>query len=161
MNDGVHFQSRLPLAWQTESKQSPFEAARFLDVLGAIEHVGDDTPDPRDAKLDLQLVWLARLLTPALPPSVEARIGIEHAVWFQAQPLPSGARGWVGFSPSDTLPFLLSLPAQIIACEPSGSGGHRVAARWIIEDQMLREALERMVFRHHREQIRRKREAGL
>ncbi|GLS04112.1 hypothetical protein GCM10007860_12580 [Chitiniphilus shinanonensis] len=160
MNDGVHFQSRLPLAWQTDSSQSPFEAARFLDVLGAIEHLGDDVPDPRDAKLDLQLVWLARLLTPALPPSVEVRIGIEHAVWFQQQALPVGTCGWVGFSPSATLPFLLTLPAQVIACD-AANGGHRVAARWVIDDLGLREAFERMVFRHHREQIRRKREASL
>ncbi|UXY14298.1 PilZ domain-containing protein [Chitiniphilus purpureus] len=156
MNDAVHFTARLPLAWRAQGDQSAFEAARFLDVLTALEHGGEDAPDARDAKIDLQLLWLARLLTPSLPPETDVRIGIEHAVWMQPEPLSAGQPGWLSFSPSTVLPFLLCLPAQVVACD-AAAGRHRIGVRWTIAEGMLREAFERMVFRRHREQIRRER----
>ncbi|WP_187359882.1 PilZ domain-containing protein [Chitinolyticbacter meiyuanensis] len=159
IKDGVYFDARLPHQWLAEARQSAFEAARFLHVLAAMEHPVADEPGEHEAKLDLQLVWLARLITPQLPPAVPMRIGIEHVVWGQESPLIAGEHGWLGFSPSATLPYLLTLPAHVVACEPVGRG-HRITAHWLIHDDLLKEAFERMVFRHHREQIRREREAA-
>ncbi|HSC80954.1 MAG TPA: PilZ domain-containing protein [Chitinolyticbacter sp.] len=159
IKDGVYFDARLPHAWLPAARQSPFEAARFLHVLAALEHQGGEELGEHDAKLDLQLLWLARLITPELPAASLLRLGIEHATWAQEAPLPAGEQGWLGFSPSTTLPYLLTLPAQVVACEPAGQA-HRVSARWLITDQHLKDAFDRMVFRHHREQIRREREAA-
>ncbi|SMC24803.1 Atypical PilZ domain-containing protein, cyclic di-GMP receptor [Andreprevotia lacus DSM 23236] len=149
--DGVCFSASLPLRWQAAPLQSAFEAGRYFEVLSAFEQA--EEPDPEHARLDLQLLWLARLLNPSLPTPQAVRVGIEHVEWWAEQP-PQPASGWLAVSFSDTLPYLVSLPL-VLQDSVAEQGGWRCRGSWALTDEALRIAFERLVFRRHREQIRR------
>ncbi|MDR3429177.1 MULTISPECIES: PilZ domain-containing protein [Silvimonas] len=158
--DGLYYQTSLPLAWLDAPVQSELEAQRYLEVLEAMEqhpHEGIEVSQV-EARLDLQLLWLARLLTPQKPPERDAEIGIEHIRWSQTDAPQVGAEGYVGMILSPSLPYLLSIAATITEVEPV-DGAVQVMATWTWQIQSLREAFERTVFRHHRVQIRRNRGA--
>ncbi|KAF0814361.1 hypothetical protein IGB42_01262 [Andreprevotia sp. IGB-42] len=131
--------------------QSAFEASRYFEVLNAFEQTEERSVD--DAKLDLQLLWLARVLTPALPAPCTLTVGLEHVEWL-ATTQPAMQAGWLALCFSSTFPYLVSLQAQIESTL-AVADGWRCTARWRIEDDALRTAFERTVFRRHREQIRR------
>ncbi|BCL75195.1 hypothetical protein JHS3_09310 [Jeongeupia sp. HS-3] len=151
--DGVFFDAVLPLQWQQETDWQPLEVARYLDVLADFEVT--ERPDivaAHEAKLDLQLVWLARLMTPVLPSPAHVTIGIESVRW-QGVDGRVGERGCLAIAPGTALIHLLRLPAEIVAVEPSPQGSI-VTARWCFDHLGARDAFERYVFRRHREQIR-------
>ncbi len=158
--DGLFFEARLPLTWQNEPVQHPLEAQRYLEVLEAMDqHPHEEREVSQvESRLDLQLLWLARLLTPQKPPERDSLIGIEHVQWVQSEPLAVGQRGYVGLMLSNSLPYLMSLPAQVEHIE-TGDDGQIILAKWDYPTPGLKEVFERTVFRHHREFIRRNRGA--
>ncbi|WP_035051602.1 PilZ domain-containing protein [Andreprevotia chitinilytica] len=152
-SDGVWFAAELPVVWLPASQQSTFEACRYLDVLTAFEQAGAAEVRPEDAKLDLQLLWLARVLTPQLPPVGEVKLGLEHVEW-RATAKPDQDDSWLGIALSNLFPYLVSLPIHLESAVNEG-GNWRCTAAWRVGDELLRDALERTIFRRHREQIRR------
>ncbi|WP_432720654.1 PilZ domain-containing protein [Jeongeupia wiesaeckerbachi] len=156
--EGVHFDAVLPLVWQPEARWQPFEVARYLDVLADFDTVERAEPvTGEQAKLDLQLVWLARLMNPVLPVPVAVTIGLEFVRW-PADGVVVGAQGCLAMVPDEALPHLLSLPVEVVAVETVGTET-AVTARWLLGQGAARDAFERYVFRRHREQIRHEREA--
>jgi hypothetical protein len=158
--DGLFFEARLPLTWLAEPVQHPLEAQRYLEVLEAMDqHPHEEREVSQvESRLDLQLLWLARLLTPHKPQEHDCLIGIEHAQWTQSEPLAVDQQGYIGLILSPSLPYLMSMPARVEAIEPQGNG-LIVLARWEYPTPGLKEVFERTVFRHHREFIRRNRGA--
>ncbi|MBB5190058.1 hypothetical protein HNQ50_000768 [Silvimonas terrae] len=158
--DGLFFEMRLPLTWQNEPTQHPLEAQRYLEVLEAMDqHPHEEREVSQvESRLDLQLLWLARLLTPQKPSERDGLIGIEHVQWAQSEPLAVGQTGYVGLMLSASLPYLMSLPAQVEQVEADGQA-HIILAKWDYPTPGLKEVFERTVFRHHREFIRRNRGA--
>ncbi|AOX99468.1 PilZ domain-containing protein [Jeongeupia sp. USM3] len=151
--DGVFFEAELPLAWQRQRCWQPLEVARYFDVLADFEVVDRaDAADVHQAKLDLQLVWLARLMTPSLPAKVAVTVGLESVRWLAAD-LEPGERGCLAIAPGAALPHLLALPAEIFDVDASPQGTV-VTARWCFDHAGAKDAFERYVFRRHREQIR-------
>ncbi|GGP24485.1 PilZ domain-containing protein [Silvimonas amylolytica] len=159
--DGLFFESRLPLTWLAEPVQHPLEAQRYLEVLEAMEqHPHEEREVSQvESRLDLQLLWLARLLTPQKPPERDCLIGIEHVQWAQPEPLAVDQEGYVGLVLSPHLPYLMSLPARVEHVARQDAD-HLILVRWSYPSPGLKEAFERTVFRHHREHIRRNRGAN-
>ena len=71
-----------------------------------------------------------------------------------------GHRGWLQVQPSDWLPQVLRLPADVIAHEADGDGT-RLWLRFTGLGPALSAALERHLFRMHRREIAERRRAGL
>ncbi|GGP18766.1 PilZ domain-containing protein [Silvimonas iriomotensis] len=159
--DGLFFETSLPLTWLAEPVQHPLEAQRYLEVLEAMEqHPHEEREVSQvESRLDLQLLWLARLLTPQKPPERDCVIGIEYLQWSQPDALTAGQEGYVGLILSPHLPYLMSLPARIEQVSSQGEG-QLILARWVYPTPGLKEAFERTVFRRHREHIRRNRGAS-
>lgn len=157
--EGVHFCAALPLAWQGQSYSSSLETARYLAVLAEFEQNHEDVSTAQteiNAKLDLTLLWLARVLARDLPPQCEAAISLEQLRWQSLAPLKVGEQGFVVLNLSESLPFLLSLPAQVVACEEN-AGRWQITASLQITDEGARDWWERTVFRCHRRAIQIKR----
>lgn len=153
--EGVHFCAVLPLAWQEQCYSSSFETARYLAVLAEFEQNREDIPAAQteiNAKLDLALLWLARMLASDLPPPCEAAIGLEQLCWQSQAPVAVGEQGFVVLNLSQSLPFRLSLPAQIVACAEN-TGCWQITAHLQISDEGSRDWWERTVFRRHRRVI--------
>ncbi|MFC7092462.1 PilZ domain-containing protein [Jeongeupia naejangsanensis] len=154
--EGVHFDAVLPLVWQPQVSWQPFEVARYLDVLADFDTAERaEAVTGEQAKLDLQLLWLARLMNPSLPLPAPVTIGLEYVRW-SANDVALGAKGCLAMVPDEALPHLLSLPVEVIAVEPDGMETV-VTARWQLDHAAARDAFERYVFRCHREQIRQER----
>lgn len=160
-NNGVCFQATLPLAWLPVAACAPFEVSCYLAVLAEFEHSAEDrSPEQSQlhAKLDLALLWLARSLSGEMPVPCAAWVGLESLSWDADLPLAVGSSGTLALNLSNALPFLLQLPATISACEQNGALW-RVHAQLMIEDDSLRDAWERTVFRYHRRAIQQERGA--
>ncbi|SFN22104.1 Atypical PilZ domain-containing protein, cyclic di-GMP receptor [Formivibrio citricus] len=159
--EGVHFCAVLPLAWRAKSGLSNLEVSRYLAVLAEFEQSGDDETGAQtgiNAKLDLALLWLARALASEMPPTCETVIGLEQLVWTSDTPLETGASGFVALNLSESLPFLLPLPAKIESCSEQG-GAWQIVTRLQLADETVRDWWERTVFRRHRRAIQLERSA--
>lgn len=153
--EGLHFKAVLPLAWCPQYQASCFENARYLAVLAEFEAIGDEHHREQaelHAKLDLALLWLARSLCPELPALHESWIGLDALAWNSDTPMEIGSTGAVALSLSDSLPFLLQVPAIIRVCEPL-TESWQIRADLEIADENLRDCWERTVFRRHRRAI--------
>ncbi|XZG69151.1 hypothetical protein ACTSKR_10855 [Chitinibacteraceae bacterium HSL-7] len=149
---GVHFNATLPLAWSERPLQPPLERLRFLEVLHAHEKL-ETSENELSARLDLQLIWLARLMRPELPDTVPCTIGLEGVRWRAPAALEVGDKGFVAVSLSGELVYLLGLPAMVEGCS-AVEGGWLIDARWQFDDAE-RDVFERLVFSRHRADIRR------
>ncbi|GHD60220.1 PilZ domain-containing protein [Jeongeupia chitinilytica] len=154
--EGVCFDAILPLVWQPDARWQPFEVARYLDVLADFDVTERAEPiSAEQGRLDLQLIWLARLANPILPAPAGVTVGLEFVRW-QGGGVSIGERGCLSIAPGEALPHLLALPAEIVAIDAAMA---TVTARWQLDHPAARDAFERYVFRRHREQIRHDREA--
>lgn len=154
-SEGVYFSAALPLAWYPHSNQSSFETARYLTVLAELEGTPspeDGTPSQIAAKLDLTLLWLAKVLATDMPNPCESVVGLEQLSWINTESLDVGSEGYVGVSLSENLPFVLMLPAQIES-NLAENNHWRISARLVIPDDEVRDLWERTVFRRHRRLI--------
>lgn len=158
--ESFYVPATLPLRWSSQPGQSALEATRYLQVLMLLEHPEDDEPDPLQRRLDLQLLWLGRLLTPHTPPPADVQFGLDDLVWTSTQPLLAGQQGWLDVSLSHEFAYLISLPLEIISAEPQGDTW-QIRARYLWPQQSLREAFERVLFSRHRVHIRTLRGASL
>ncbi len=104
-SESFYVPATLPLRWSSQPGQSALEATRYLQVLMLLEHPEGDEPDPMQRRLDLQLLWLGRLLTPQLPSHADVQFGLDDLVWTSAQALLAGQQGWLDVSLSMNLPI--------------------------------------------------------
>lgn len=158
LNEGVCFAATLPLQWQSGPALPSLEAARYLAVLAEFEQTREEAGGSSDnnAKLDLILLWLSRVLTTTQPVPCAAVLGLESLTWQSAQPQLAGSTGAVALNLSDALPFMLTLSAQIEACEQRGEIW-QLRASLQFDDENLQDWWERTVFRRHRRMIRQER----
>ncbi|WP_028917077.1 PilZ domain-containing protein [Pseudoxanthomonas sp. J35] len=112
-----------------------------------------------DAKLDLALVLLGRLLSQSAPalPACPLRWSARGLRLQLGQPddgaLPAaGTAGVLRLQPADWLPDRLELPATVLAVAPT-PGGAWLWLRFPPLKPGLEDALERHLFRMHRRQI--------
>jgi len=142
----------------------PDHAQSLLHSLALIEERGfEDGQNERDeqpafrqrveAKLDLNLLLLGRLLEQALtPPGARVvRWSIRGARIEDPEAADAliGSAGILQIQPCDWLPESLELPASVFAVEP----GHWTWMRFPTFAPSLHDALERHLFRLHRRQI--------
>lgn len=154
-SEGVCFSASLPLAWYSHSSQSCFETARYLAVLAELESASspeDSTPPQMTAKLDLVLLWLAKVLARDMPKPCESVVGLEQLSWVNTEHLDVCSEGYVGISLSEYLPFVLMLPAKI-EFSVAENNHWRISARLVLPDNEVRDLWERTVFRRHRRLI--------
>lgn len=159
MLSGVCFFVKLPLTWLPASTCSAQEAARYLAVLAEFEQAAPGRTREQEelhAKLDLALLWLARAQAGPMPTMSQAQIGLECLNWLAESPLPAGSMGAIALNLSDSLPFLLQLPARIESCETEGRRW-RIVATLFLADDSLRDGWEKTVFRRHRREIQQQR----
>lgn len=135
------------------------EALLLLTALNQLEAAHDgELPaaaeqrrlDRIEAKLDLALYLLARVVRPSTPtPPRAIHLTPAEAVWSEHAPPLEGTRLSVEFSPASILPLTLCLPAIALRA-PVG----QARARFEALPEVLREALYQFVFRRHRQAIR-------
>jgi len=119
------------------------------------QHEHDDLPAQglrMEAKLDLSLLLLGRVLEHARPPlhvrslrwSLRgARVHLPHTT-----PMAGGTEGVLQLQLYDWLPEPMELPAYVLAADPA-----RVWLRFSAFPPRLSDAIERHLFRQHRRQI--------
>jgi len=148
-----------------EHAQSLLHSLALIEERGFVEGPGEHDEPPlyrqrMDAKLDLNLLLLGRLLEQAITP-----LNVRQVSWsIRGARIedPDAAGGLVGMSgvlkiqPCDWLPEVVELPARVMAVE---------AGRWIwlcfpVFSPQLNDTLEQYLFRQHRRQIARSRSAS-
>jgi len=164
-DDVLSHQARLSAAFVPGTSPDRLaHAEHLLRTVALIEdHRSEDSQNERiedapfgqrlEAKLDLGLLMLGRLLEYASPPlrARDVRWSILGARLQQpdAASLPPGSEGVLQIQPCDWLPESLELPASILATD----SGHWVWLSFPVFSPGLRDALERHLFRQHRRQI--------
>lgn len=149
------------------------QACYLLTALNQIESPSEpalSSPDNRrldriEAKLDLTLHLLSRLLQPLEPASLvenageSAEEGAEklrlspHGIeWFDPAPPLEGTELMVELRPAEVLSLTLKLPA--IALPPKPGERWSASARFEGVSETLAEALYQFIFRKHRQAIR-------
>ena len=148
----------MPFRWQTSASladSSDWEMVRYLTVLADFEHKHhalDEAASVQTAKLDLTLLWMARLLPAQMPPAGEVMMGLESVTWISMHAIAEQQTGQVQFCLSQQFPLLLQLPVQVTSCRECG-GAYQMTARWTGLSEELLDLLEKTVFRYHRRQI--------
>lgn len=184
MQEGLSYADRLPVRWhpapvpeaegvRTRLEEGNEQALRALALLEerpperpAEAPAEEGQPSAQElarieAKLNLLLALVGRLMARerALPPSRPVRLGGMGVSWETEEPPPSvGERGLVEIYPLPDWPEALRLPGEVVAVEPLGEGRHRVEVRFEAMGETAREALEKLVFRHHRRSVARARQ---
>ncbi len=164
MTEGLACTCSMPLAWHPASLDENArlgmmrEAALLLNALNQMEgshELESSGPDTRrferlEAKLDLALHLLARVLDPGIPPPFRdvtlSPLGVE---WNDEQMPLAGASLILELRPSEHLPLTLRLPARAGEALPGVARAHLVNP-----PEALEEALHQFVFRRHRQAIR-------
>lgn len=165
MNDGLLCQCTMPLSWReaapdaSERRAMLGEAALVLAAINQMEggHEIESAPENRrlerlEAKLDLTLHLLAKVLEPAPPPpGIAVGLGGETVEWRDERPPAAGTAIVLELRPSEALPLAIRLPA--VALAPNGG---LARARFQELNEELADALTQFVFRRHRQAIRAK-----
>ncbi|CAG2090169.1 PilZ domain-containing protein [Xanthomonas arboricola pv. juglandis] len=164
--DTLSCEVRLPAGFRAGSDAGSHSAAEtLLRSLGQVEDLrSEDTSEDRgelpllvqrmDAKLDLMLALIGRLVQKGDTGLIQANVhwsvrGIRLSC---ASSHPPGTLGSVCLQPSDWLPELVQLPAEVLASASDGHD-HWLWLRFAPLSPGLQEALERHLFRLHRRQI--------
>lgn len=166
MSDGLWCVCRIPLLWREVTVDDDAllgtmrEASLLLTALNHMEgmHELEATGAENrrleriEAKLDLSLYLMARVLDPT-PPAVprDVRLSPESIEWEDRAPPFEGQHLVIELRPSDALPLSLHLPA--VAQAPVD--GH-ARARLSAISEPLNDALYQFVFRRHRQAIRKR-----
>lgn len=164
--DTLSCEPRLPAGFHvTADPGSHATAETLLRSLGQVEDLrSEDSSEERgelpllvqrmDAKLDLILALIGRLVRQS-----DTRLALGTVHWSVrgirlASPHahPPGTTGSVLLQPSDWLPELLQLPADVLASASDGQQ-HWLWLRFAPLGTGLQDALERHLFRLHRRQI--------
>ena len=164
MTDGLQWEGPMPLTWHdgepnlAQRQVMLREAALLLAAVNQLE-AGRETdatsPDNRrldrlEAKLDLALHLLARVLQPQAPAKSRAvSLGAETVAWDDDAPPAEGQAIILSLRPSEQLPLTLELPAVALAPENG-----RARARFQDLPDDLADTLTQFVFRRHRQAIR-------
>lgn len=169
-DDTLACEAILPAAFAAGPEPGhPQQAEALLRGLAQVEDLrGEDAGEEKrgelpllaqrmDAKLDLVLVLLGRLLrqtAPALPmqPLHWSVRGLRLALPAGDAGPAAGAAGIVRLQPSEWLPDHLELPATVLACAPA-DGRHWLWLRFPELPAGLEDALERHLFRMHRREV--------
>ncbi|RMD79164.1 MAG: hypothetical protein D6809_04270 [Gammaproteobacteria bacterium] len=184
MQHGLSYEDHLPVRWvagpvpeaegtRTRLEEENEQALRALALLEErlperpAEGGGEEHAQPAaqelarvEAKLNLILALVGQLVARdrAVPPARPVRLGADGLSWEAEGPVPApGERGLVEVYPVPRWPQPLRLPARVVAVEPVGEGRHRVCVHYEAMGETAREALEKLVFRHHRRSVARAR----
>jgi hypothetical protein len=161
MRDALHVALDVPLLWQdtpvTSHNLLLLRVLALMDVLPAEPESDDEAMTHRlaiEARLDLCLVLLGRLLAQQQPLPISRRVMLsgEEASWLHDVPLPIGQSGALALYLIPNVPEPLCLPARVSACTQEAMGW-RVGVEFCIEDPLLQDWLDKTVFRRHRREI--------
>ena len=151
----------MPLAWDSSAEPaSDWEMSRYLQVLAEFEQPSellDEKYNTQNAKLDLNLLWLARSLNTQTLGETRVTLGLEYVAWQSPQAQTLEQKGMVLFCLSQQFPLLLKFPAQITQCTPMDDG-YCVQASWLPMSEGLLDSFEKTIFRYHRRHIHQLRE---
>lgn len=164
MTDALRCTCTMPLTWR-EAAPDPArsqallrEAALLLAAVNQLEggresdasHAENRRLDRLEAKLDLALHLLARVLEPNPPAGPKTvHLGAETLAWADETPPAQGLSILISLRPSEQLPLTLELPA--LAQAPEGS---MAEARLQDLPEEFADALTQFIFRRHRQAIR-------
>ncbi|MBB3805103.1 hypothetical protein FHT03_001782 [Xanthomonas arboricola] len=164
--DMLSCELRLPAGFRAGGDAGAHSAAEtLLRSLGQVEDLrSEETSEDRgdlpllvqrmDAKLDLMLALIGRLVRQGDSGLIQNLVhwSVRGIRLNCATPHPPGTVGSVCLQPSDWLPELVQLPAEVLA---SASDGHDqwLWLRFAPISAGLQDALERHLFRLHRRQI--------
>lgn len=166
---GVTFQADLPLVWRaTEAlaeeviQEWMYSNAIMLRALATMEAPpgerdiestaeNDKRMERLEAKLDLTLDLLTKLMARDMPPSYPATVSAAAIEWTSGAAQACGA-GVITLFIDPRLPQPLQLPALVVQSTLTDDG-HKTVAEFLHLDNETREWLERTVFRRHRRHI--------
>jgi hypothetical protein len=168
MPDGLWCECSIPLTWREDAADAPtqerrlHEATLVLHAFNQMEAVPDlglgeaggaaeaKRIERVEAKLDLALYLLARVLEPAPPSKTRlVRLSPEQVAWQDEAPPAAGMPLLLELHPSPALPLALRLPAVALSKE---EGLARAALS--LTSEALSDALHQFIFRRHRQAIR-------
>lgn len=173
LNEGLFYEDTLPLSWQEVG--NAVTAARLLSISHSNEQLlrylaatGEHRADPADdghaqssqelsrleAKVNLLLNMVGQLLSQniALPEAVPLRISADRLQWNSRHPAKTGAQLSVELYLAPRYPSALTLFGMVEKVT-NRDGGYLIDMTYINMSEGLRNALEKMIFRHHRRRI--------
>lgn len=171
---GISYEAKLPLDWQPAADISAGIVAQWqqanLALLQALatleaaapekeaaesEHATQKAIERLDAKLDVALVLLARLLAQhtRMPPEVPVSLGVRSIAWQAPHGIPAaGIEVQLQLFLSPRLPLPLQFRARV-----DGVAGAQCRATLLDVDAELEEWLTRTLFRYHRRALQARR----
>lgn len=169
---GLIYEDILPLQWQAVADEtSPLEMAtfdakneevlRFIDVLD--EHPGDSVAEHAsvnqelakvEVKFDLMLSLVTQLLSVyfPLPKPMHVRLTPGGVHWLSDEPVAAGSRGTVEIYLNDRCPRPLVFFGRVENVEQEVAG-YRIVFQFGELSEVVRERLEKLIFRHHRRSV--------
>jgi len=173
-SDRVNFRTELPLQWR--SREKPFDQGQLaslneqnlalLRAVSALEERHSDSPESHqlplpevqrlEAKLDLilTLVGQIRAASDIIPSSVTVELSAAGLAWWpREEGAPAiGEIGVVSISLATYAAQPLVLPGEVVA-QADWDGGPAVLVVFDGINEVVADALEKFVFRHHRRAI--------
>lgn len=156
MEQSLLIELDIPLAWRPFAGHADLDMAGMnailLRALSALESTPGRDDDRLEAKLDLTLAVLTRLLHAKHPPPPRRHCSLSATtiVWTDEHPPAVGQDITILLHLSSLLPLPLALPAKVAAVSQD-----RCQAAIVHHDEESRDCLERTIFRQHRRQIQR------
>ena len=172
LSPGVYFEDSIPLRYHVVEQLAEgahlarlhAQSEHVLRVLSMLEDAAPMSQEESDTeshdltrldfKLNLVLDLVGRLLSQhvALPPVRWIKMGLEEMVWEQEAALEIGSCLEVEVFLSRVYPFSVTLPTRIVHADVL-TQGYRLTVRYERLSEIMRDALERVVFRHHRRSV--------
>lgn len=172
LEQGLIYEGLLPVQWKASASDASMldmakldgkneEVLRFIDVLdehpneSVIEHSSINQELARvEVKFDLLLSLVTQLLGVyfPLPKPIRVRLTPCGVQWISNESINPGSHGVVEIYLSSRCPRPLVFPGSIEHIERDEQG-YRVSVQFSGLSDLVRERLEKMIFRHHRRDV--------
>ncbi len=168
--DGLVYEDLLPLSWAARSEESNYtrvaehneHVLRCANLLG--EQIREKTDEESeaesalmrlDSKVNLLLELVSKLnqRTNMIPNATDVRLGAAGVEWkCQGMPPQIGSNIWIELYLDNRIPEAMKIPATVLTLYEEGQGS-TVSARFEGLGDIVRDQMEKMIFRHHRRRV--------